>query len=60
MAARTAQFVLALSPRVISPAVDPGQLLAGHRLCPRCVRHELLRSRQRYALVLEARIPETF
>jgi hypothetical protein len=60
MTARTAQFVFTLSPRVISPAVDPGQLLAGHTLCPRCVRHEFLRSGQRDALVLEIGVAETF
>lgn len=60
MTAGTTQFILALSPGVISPAVDSGQLLASHAFCPGCVRHELLRSGRRYALILETRVAKTF
>ena len=60
MTAGTAQFVLPLSPRIVSPTVDPGQFFARHALCPSCMRHEIFRSGQRYALVLEIRVSETF
>jgi hypothetical protein len=59
MAARTAEFVFALPPRIISPAVNTSNLLSRHTLGPRRVRHELLWGRQRNALVLETDISKT-
>lgn len=59
MAARTAEFVFALPPRIISPAVNTGNLLSRHTLGPRGVCHELLWGRQRNGLVLEIDISKT-
>jgi hypothetical protein len=59
MAARTAQFVFALPPRIISPAVNTSNLLSRHTLGPRGMRHELLWGRQLNGLVLEIDISKT-
>jgi hypothetical protein len=59
MAARAAEFVFSLPPRIISPAINTGNLLSRHTLSPCGVRHELLRGRQRNALVLETDISKT-
>ena len=59
MAARTAELILPFPPRVIAPAVNTGNLLSRHALCPGGMRHELLRGRQGNALVLETDISKT-
>lgn len=60
MTTRAAQFVLALSPGIIPPAVNPCELPTCHALGPCRVRHHDLRGGQLNALVFEACVAKTF
>jgi hypothetical protein len=59
MAARAAQFVFTLPPRIVSPAVNTSNLLSRHTLGPRGMRHQLLWGRQLNGLVLKIDISKT-